>query len=93
MRVAICLLELHIPTASSLKQKRQVLQSLIKRMRNQFNVSVSEVGSQDLWQRSEIGLAVVCHNSSGADRMTERLFSFVEADGRVEVISSKTEIY
>lgn len=93
MRVAICLFELHIPGANSLKQKRKVLQSLIQRLRNQFNVSVSEVGCQDLWQRSEIGAAVICHNSSGADRITGRLQAFIDSDERVELISAKTEIY
>ena len=93
IRIAICLLEIHIPEANSLKQKRSVLQSLIKRIRNQYNVSVSEVGSQDLWQRSEIGLAAVCHTGSGADAITRRLISFIEEDGRVNVISVKQEIY
>lgn len=93
IRIAICLLEIHIPEANSLKQKRSVLQSLIKRIRNQYNVSVSEVGSQDLWQRSEIGLAAVCHTGSGADAITRRLISFIEEDGRVNIISVKQEIY
>lgn len=93
MRVAICKLELHIPESGSLKTKRQVLQSLIKRLRNRFNLSVTEVGCQDLWQRSELGLAVVCHNSSGADHILDRVFSFVESDGRVEIISTRVETY
>lgn len=93
VRVAICRLELNIPESGSLKKKRQVLQSLIKRLRNQFNLSVAEVGCQDLWQRSELGLAVVCHNSSGADKILEHIFSFIEGDGRVRIISSRVEIY
>jgi len=93
IRVAICLLEIQIPQAGSLKQKRTILQSLIKRMRNRFNVSVTEVGSQDLWQRSEIGMAAVCHNSGGADAIMRRLISFIEEDGRVNIISIKQDTY
>jgi uncharacterized protein YlxP (DUF503 family) len=93
MRVAICLLEIHIPAAGSLKSKRQVLMSLIQRLRNQFNLSVTEVGCQDLWQHAELGLAVVCHNGAGADSILEQIFSFVENDSRVNIISSKVEIY
>lgn len=70
-----------------------MLQSLIKRLRNSFNVSVSEVGSQDLWQRSELGLAVVCHDSRGAHRISSALFSFIEQETRLEIISSEVEIY
>lgn len=93
VRVAICRLELYIPDAGSLKKKRQVLQSLLKRLRNRFNLSVTEVGCQDLWQRSELGLAAVCHNSGGADRIMQQIASFIEDDGRVRITSSQVEIY
>ncbi len=94
MRVAICLMELHIPGKTSLKAKRQVIKSIVQRLRNQFNVSVSEVGSQqDLWQRADLGMAVVCHNGGGADRIMEKIFTFVEQENSVEIISSRVEIY
>jgi len=93
MRVAICVLELHIPGATSLKAKRQVIKSLVQRLRNRFNVSVSEVGSQDLWQRAELGMAVICHNGAGADSIMEKLFAFVEEENRVAIIGSRLENY
>ena len=70
-----------------------MLQSLIQRLRAKFNVSVTEVGCQDLWQRSELGLAVVCHSGSGADRIIGQLLSFIESGDQVEIITSKVEIY
>jgi len=91
--VAICVLELHIPGATSLKAKRQVIKSLVQRLRNRFNVSVSEVGSQDLWQRAELGMAVICHNGAGADSIMEKLFAFVEEENRVVIIGSRLENY
>ncbi len=93
MRVAICRLELHIPGATSLKAKRQVIKSLIQRLRNRFNLSVSEVGSQDLWQKAELGMAVVCHNGAGADRIMESIFAFIDQESRVSIISSQLENY
>ncbi len=93
-RVAICLLELHIPGKTSLKGKRQVIKSIIQRMRNQFNVSVSEVGNhQNLWQRAELGVAVVCHNGAGADSIMEKIYAFVEQESSVEIISFRVENY
>ena len=93
MRVAICLIDLHIPGATSLKSKRQVIKSLVHRLRNRFNISVTEVGSQDLWQRSELGIAVVCHNGAGADKILESIFAFIELEHAVDVISSRIENY
>lgn len=93
MRVAVLILELHIPGVNSLKGKRKVIKSLVQRMRNQFNVSVSEIGHQDLWQRAELGLAVVCHNGAGADRIMEQIYNFVEAENNVDLIGSRHENY
>lgn len=93
MRVAICVLDLHIPGANSLKAKRQVTKSLISKLRNRFNISATEVGSQDLWQRSELGIAVVCHNGAGADSIIEQILSFVELEHAVEIIGSRRENY
>lgn len=86
-------MELHIPTANSLKAKRQVIKSLVQRLRNRFNVSVSEIGCQDLWQRAELGMAVICHNGAGADSIMEKIFAFVDEESRVNIISSHIENY
>jgi uncharacterized protein len=93
MRVAICLLDLHIPGATSLKSKRMVIKSLVQRLRNRYNISVTEVGSQDLWQRSELGIAVVCQNGAGVDKIMESIFTFVEHEHAVDIIGSKIENY
>lgn len=93
MRVAVCVLELHIPGSTSLKAKRQVVKSLVQRLRNRFNASISEVGSQDLWQRAEIALAVVCYNGGGADSIMEKIFAYVDRDSSVDIIASHFEKY
>ena len=93
MRVAISLIKLHIPLATSLKAKRQVIKSLVQKLRNRFNVSVAEVGDQDLWQRAELALALVCQNGVGADKMLESIYSFLEREHRVQVISFDVERY
>lgn len=93
MRVAICVLELYIPGVNSLKAKRQVIKSLVQRMRNKFNVSITETGNQDLWQRVELGMAVVCHNGAGADSIMEKIFTFLELENGIDIISSRVEKY
>lgn len=57
MVIACCHIEIHLPTSSSLKEKRKVIGSLRDRLRRHYNVSFAEVEHQDLWQRA--GLALV----------------------------------
>ncbi|MEK7774061.1 MAG: DUF503 domain-containing protein, partial [Deltaproteobacteria bacterium] len=56
MVVGICRISLVIHGNASLKGKRQVLKSIIEKVRNRFNVSIAEVGDNDLWQRAELGV-------------------------------------
>lgn len=63
MIIGSLLLEIYIPSARSLKDKRSVVKSVLQRLRNEFNVSTAEVGHQDRWQVAQIG--VVCVSSDG----------------------------
>jgi uncharacterized protein YlxP (DUF503 family) len=58
MPVGIIMLEIHLPHAHSLKEKRVVMRKLQYHLRARFNVSVAELDHQDLWQRAVIGVAV-----------------------------------
>ena len=64
MTVGLLTLELHIPDAQSLKDKRQIVRSLKDRLRGQFNVAVSELEYHDTWQRSVVGVVTLSNKSS-----------------------------
>jgi uncharacterized protein YlxP (DUF503 family) len=57
--IALLTLDLHIPHAQSLKDKRMVVRRLKDRLRSKFNVATSEVEHQDLWQRAQISVVTV----------------------------------
>jgi hypothetical protein len=59
MPVGLLTLEIQIPEAHSLKDKRQVLRSLKDRLRGKFNVAVAELEHQDLWQRVTVGVVTL----------------------------------
>jgi uncharacterized protein YlxP (DUF503 family) len=92
MTVGICHLALYFPESGSLKQKRSLLKSLIVRVRNKFNVSVSEVGDQDLWQRALIGVAVVSNESRYANQVLSKVVNLVEAEDRLELLDYTLEM-
>ena len=58
MQIGLLTLEIFIPEAHSLKEKRYVLRSLKDRLRK-FNISIAECGHQDLWQRSTLGVVSI----------------------------------
>jgi uncharacterized protein YlxP (DUF503 family) len=78
MVIGVCTLQLSIPVAQSLKEKRQVVKSLIARVRNEFNVSVAEVDDQDLWQSAVIGIACVSSSQRYAHGQLEAVIKFID---------------
>ena len=65
-------LELELPFASSLKEKRQTLRSIKDRLRRK-NVSVAESDNHDLWQRATVELAVAAISLSAAEEKREEI--------------------
>ena len=57
--VGVLTLEMHLPYAHSLKDKRQVVRSLKDRLRKKYNVSVAEIDHHDLWQRALVAVVTV----------------------------------
>jgi hypothetical protein len=77
----------------SLKDKRQTLKSLIQRIKSRFNnVSVSEVGSHDLWQKATIGISFVGNESRFVNSVLDRVTQFIESTGVVEMGQREFEI-
>ena len=63
MPVGLLTLEIYIPDAHSLKDKRQVIRSLKDRLRSRFNVAVAELDHHDTWQRSQVGVVSLSNNA------------------------------
>jgi hypothetical protein len=92
MIVGVCTVELFIPEGHSLKGKRQVLQSLKNRLREKFNISVAEVGEQDLWQKSILGLACVANESVHVNQVLEQALNVIRAVPTIELVRSRIEL-
>ena len=88
MVVATTRLDLLIPGCRSLKEKRGVVKGLTAGIRRRFNVSVSEVGHQDLWQRATIAVAAVSGEGFHARKVMHEVERYVATWPAVEVIAS-----
>lgn len=84
-------IELHVPAARSLKEKRAVLRPVVEGIRHRFALSVAETGFHDKWQRAEIGVAVVSSTAGHARQMVESVQRWVWSRPDVEVSAFETE--
>jgi uncharacterized protein len=83
MHIGVLTLYLSIDQADSLKDKRQVVKSLVAKLRNAFNVSASEIDQLDLWRRATVGVVVVSNDSKFANSVLNGVVNHVENDWRV----------
>ena len=91
-RVALGMMELHLPDVDSLKGKRHVLKGLKERVRARFEVSVAEVGHQDLWQRATLALAYVSSDARHANEVVSKAMDFIEDHIQGMVLDTTVEI-
>jgi uncharacterized protein len=78
MVIGVLTLQLSIPIAFSLKEKRRVVKSVIARVRNEFNVAINEVDDQDVWQSAVLGIACVSTAQSYAHGQLEAVIKFID---------------
>ena len=77
----------------SLKGKRKIVKSIINQIRNAFNASVAEVGSNDVHQRAEIGFAMVGNNRMVVNSKVDKIFNMADEMGLAEMIDTEMEIF
>jgi len=90
--VGVCQVDLLIPGNASLKGKRKVLRKIIDRVKNRYNISISEIGDNDLWQRSQLGLSVVGNDSRHINSSLDKIINFIDGMNVAEIIRSEIEI-
>ena len=83
---------LSIPESHSLKDKRMVLRSVKDRIRNEINVSVAEVGKQDLWQSSELAFVTVAAEKDVVEKRLADVASHLRSDPRAILLDYSTEL-
>ena len=89
MHIAVLHVELFLPHALSLKDKRMVLRRVKDRLQK-FNVAVAEVEHQDLWQRAGLGIVAI---STTDEHVEQELRAAVDEIDRVEPgLVTRTEI-
>lgn len=76
MPVGVLTLEIQLPYAHSLKEKRALLQRLRDRLRTKFNVAIAEMDHQDVWQHATVGVVSI----SSSQKLLESAFQQILAE-------------
>jgi uncharacterized protein YlxP (DUF503 family) len=92
MTVGILKIVLFIPGSNSLKEKRMALHSLKARLRNNFNVAVTQIGDEDKWQKATLAVVGVEPDRRCMDSRLCGIIDFVEKFHGVDLVNHEMEL-
>ncbi len=92
MVVGVLRLTLVVPGARSLKDKRQALRRIVDRVRARYNVSIAEVGENDVWQRALLGVTAVANEHAFVNEVLDKVVRDVESLAVAHLVNREMEI-
>jgi len=93
MYVGTLRFDLLLGDVRSLKEKRSVIRPIVAELHRKFAVSVAETGEQDLYRRSEIGIAVVSGDLGHVTDVLDRCERWMVARPEVDLLSARQRIH
>lgn len=92
MVAGILLIHFRIHDCNSLKTKRKIVKSIIQRLKNTYNASVSEVGANDNHHKAEIGVAIIGNDRRTINSKLDKIIDMAEDLGLAELLDTEIEI-
>ncbi|MGE3919489.1 MAG: DUF503 domain-containing protein [Gammaproteobacteria bacterium] len=78
MFIGVLSVKLNLPEVHNLKEKRQIIQSIIGRTHSHYkNVSVAEIDYQDLWQSTLIGIVSISNEAANLQKILTKILNFI----------------
>lgn len=92
MVVGSMIIELRLHDNRSLKGKRKIVRSMVDKVKHKFNVAIAEVGSNDKWQKIELGVSAVGNDRRHIDSSLANVLTFLDSLYLAEIVDSRIEI-
>lgn len=77
----------------SLKGKRKIVRSMVDKVRNKFNMSIAEVGSNDRWQKIELGVSAIGNDRRHIDSSLNSVLRFLDSLCLAQIVDTEMEIF
>jgi uncharacterized protein YlxP (DUF503 family) len=92
MHIGTLTIVLYLHDTESLKDKRQIVKSLVETLRRKFNISIAEIDDLDKWRKATIGVAFVSNDAAHVNRVLDKVLDSVESVPEIEVGETSLEM-
>jgi len=90
--IGILKIAIFIPCSNSLKEKRMVLHSIKARLKNNFNVAVTQIADEDKWQRATLAIVGVERDRKNMNSILSSIINFLEEFGNINLLNHEMEL-
>ena len=91
MFIGVLQVELRLPLANSLKDKRSVIKRLLNRLHKDYNLAVAELDHLDRRRSCIMGVVTVCNSKPVAEKTLRRALGLIESTDGLELIEQNVE--
>ncbi|WP_368490588.1 DUF503 domain-containing protein [Clostridium sp. BJN0013] len=91
MKILLMKITLRASWVQSLKEKRMIVRSITQKLKNKFNISVSEIAQQDIHKTIVIGIAGICATTPQIHSTMENIITFIEHNTDAEITDIEKE--
>jgi uncharacterized protein YlxP (DUF503 family) len=93
MMIGMLVIDMFNEQFHSLKEKRQLLTSLKKRLKNKFNIAVAESGYQELWQKAQLSIVSLAAGRNILDKTFKEVEDFIFLNYPVQITQMKVQYF
>jgi len=93
MMIGLLEIDLFAEGFRSLKEKRRLLSSLKKRLKNKFNIAIVESDYQDLWQKAQLTVVTIGSGRAALEIVFRQVEEFIELNYAVEISRLQVRFY
>lgn len=93
MIIGLLSIILFLPSSRSLKDKRRLIKGMIEKIKNRYNVSISELDHHDLWQKSKICIAYIAKNQPGIEKTFQKIEGFIESNPEIIIAQKEIDLF
>ena len=83
--IGVLVVDLYIPGAQSLKDRRMVLRSIKDKVRSKYNASISQLDTEDKWQTATFGVAMIGNDNRYVQGCLQDILNFIENSNGCEI--------
>lgn len=93
MTIGMLKLTIFIRDSNSLKEKRMILHSLKARIRNNFNVAITQLDQEDKWQMAVLAIVGIERDRKTINSTLSKISDFLRESRQVDLIKEEMELF